>query len=42
MGRTSLEDIPTTGGIDRDFAAIKAEYEAKKAEAAKKWKFQNR
>jgi NADH dehydrogenase (ubiquinone) flavoprotein 2 len=34
MGRTSLEDIPTYGGIDRDFASIKADYEAKKAAAA--------
>lgn len=33
MGRTSLETIPE-GGIDRDFAGIKAEYDAKKAEAA--------
>jgi hypothetical protein len=35
MGRTSLETIPHDAH-DRDFEAIKAEYEAKKAEAAKK------
>ena len=35
MGRTSLENIPQEPH-DRDFGAALAEYEAKKAEAAKK------
>ena len=33
MGRTSLTNIPETA-IDRDFAAVKQDYEAKKAAAA--------